>query len=261
MHVNITSDGWAEGLRDRDSTEQETVGGRVYDVVRIARQWLSVETLYAHALEAWCVAFTPNGKDILSGGDDAIVRGYSPFGSGANPATAMAPNLYDANDPRTESFHWKCAKLHDAGVTAVLPITPALYLTGSYDEYIRLLHVPELGWEGRKAVLAEERLGGGVWRLKLLDTPVPRWEEQYDILASCMHAGVRIVRLKRGREGKWRFEVLARFEKHESMNYGSDFQPGWGAPGAGRDAKPNERTIVSTSYYDRLVCAWKVTVP
>lgn len=101
----------------------------------------------------------------------------------------------------------------------------------------------------------------------------------YVILASCMHAGARIVRLTRrsgtqnrrgdvgrastppphaGRgegeeneadeDSEWRFEVLARFEEHCSMNYGSDVQPG-GSAGAW--------TIVSTSFYDRLMCVWR----
>ena len=67
------------------------------------------------------------------------------------------------------------------------------------------------------------------------------------ILACCMHAGTRVVRLCKG-ENAWDFEVLARFEEHRSMNYGADFQPG--GTGAGR-------RIVSISFYDKLMCLWK----
>lgn len=72
------------------------------------------------------------------------------------------------------------------------------------------------------------------------------------ILASCMHAGARIVRLLRHGEADstWSFEVLARFEEHSSMNYGSAAQPSTGSL----------KTIVSTSFYDKLMCLWQVDV-
>jgi len=62
-----------------------------------------------------------------------------------------------------------------------------------------------------------------------------------------MHAGARLVRLSRDpRTETWKFEVLARFEEHKSMNYGSDAQP---QPG-------NLKTLISTSFYDKLMCLW-----
>jgi len=79
----------------------------------------------------------------------------------------------------------------------------------------------------------------------------------YTILASCMHSGTRIVRLTRaaettGGDDVWEFEVLAKFEEHESMNYGSDVQPAV----AGEVGK--SRLVVSTSFYDKLMCLWHV---
>ncbi len=67
-----------------------------------------------------------------------------------------------------------------------------------------------------------------------------------------MHAGSRIVKLSRGEQDRddWTFEVLARFEEHKSMNYGSDVQPSEGST----------KTIVSTSFYDRLLCLWRFDV-
>ena len=67
------------------------------------------------------------------------------------------------------------------------------------------------------------------------------------ILASCMHAGARVVQLCKGEDG-WKFEVLAKFEEHQSMNYGADFQL---SEGAGKK-------IVSISFYDKLMCLWKI---
>ena len=74
----------------------------------------------------------------------------------------------------------------------------------------------------------------------------------YTLLASCMHAGSRIVRLEsHGSSGEWAFSVLAKFEEHKSMNYGSDVQP------VQRAQEGGQRTIVSTSFYDKLMCVWQ----
>ena len=75
----------------------------------------------------------------------------------------------------------------------------------------------------------------------------------YTLLASCMHAGSRIVRLGRSADGsgEWAFSVLAKFEEHKSMNYGSDVQP------VQRGQEGGQRTIVSTSFYDKLMCVWQ----
>lgn len=69
------------------------------------------------------------------------------------------------------------------------------------------------------------------------------------LLASCMHAGTRIVRLTQGRDNSWNFEVLAKFEEHQSMNYGTDVQPTEGEL---------TQSIISTSFYDKLLCLWKI---
>lgn len=62
-----------------------------------------------------------------------------------------------------------------------------------------------------------------------------------------MHAGSRVVRLCKGENGIWKFDVVARFEEHNSMNYGSDVQPSDGTA----------KSIVSTSFYDKLLCLWR----
>ena len=75
----------------------------------------------------------------------------------------------------------------------------------------------------------------------------------YTLLASCMHAGTRIVQLSRSGD-EWEFAVLAKFEEHKSMNYGSDVQPLIGGVGT----EQQKRVIVSTSFYDKLMCVWRV---
>ena len=65
-----------------------------------------------------------------------------------------------------------------------------------------------------------------------------------------MHAGTRIVQLSRSGD-EWEFTVQAKFEEHKSMNYGSDVQP------VQRAQEGGQRTIVSTSFYDKLMCVWQ----
>lgn len=82
-----------------------------------------------------------------------------------------------------------------------------------------------------------------------------------------MHAGTRIVQLTHHQpptstnEEGWDFTVLARFEEHKSMNYGSDARvlvsEGGGDGGEG-DGK--RVVVVSTSFYDRLMCVWGVGI-
>ncbi|KAK1056085.1 hypothetical protein LTR12_014686 [Friedmanniomyces endolithicus] len=211
-----------------------------------AESGVSVATVHEHSLEAWTLAFTTGSDDdghmgVLSGGDDVVLQLSTSDGSAGST-------------PR-----WQDRKIHQAGVTAILPLTDGLIVTGSYDDRIRLVSAPFTA--GRRQVLAELDLGGGVWRLVSLGERL-RQEGVFPahtgssgstrsllILASCMHTGVRIVKLSRSEQGEddWTFEVLARFEEHQSMNYGSDVQPSEGSM----------KTIVSTSFYDKLLCLWR----
>jgi diphthamide biosynthesis protein 7 len=147
------------------------------------------------------------------------------------------------------------ARHHTAGVTSILPLPVSLVddapilLTGSYDEGLRVYHATRRG-----EVLAEQGLGGGVWRLQLLDTRESDSDRQFLVLASCMHAGTRIVRVTQSQQdetAEWGIEVLAEFTEHESMNYASDVWKG---------SKPSELLCVSSSFYDRRVCVWGANV-
>ncbi|KAL3482448.1 hypothetical protein BJX99DRAFT_217079 [Aspergillus californicus] len=162
---------------------------------------------------------------------------------------------------------------HSAGVTSILPLPiplslsggAPLLLTGSYDESLRVYHA-----QGRGSVLGELGLGGGVWRLQILRASIGTFsaggEEKsgegegiwtFLVLASCMHGGTRVVRVTitiaegEGEPGV-EIEVLAEFREHESMNYASDV---WRPEGNG-----SELRIVSSSFYDRRVCVWRVQV-
>ncbi|KAK4156420.1 hypothetical protein C8A00DRAFT_30704 [Chaetomidium leptoderma] len=218
---------------------------------------LNSEPVITHMLETWCVAIShvPTGPEqpedteeagvlssfrVYSGGDDSMLRFRVCDWDKGN---------FSGSLPARES------RGHDAGVTAILPLFreedgQELVVTGSYDEHIRLFSVPSLPF-GKPKNLAESGLGGGVWRLKLIDldtTSNTDYSWRASILVSCMHAGARVVELLRTASGEYRFNVLGRFEEHQSMNYGSDFQPGW----------KDKLSVVSTSFYDKLLCLWEV---
>ena len=192
--------------------------------------------MFVHGDSAWTLAFTPSSAGLLSGADDMVLH---------------FQGLETKSNVEDQLTSWSNAKIHGAGITAILPLSNSVCITGSYDDHIRILNTPQTG---RKSVLAELNLGGGVWRLKAIEELDPSWNGEsgldFHVLASCMHAGARILRISRskGMGGQWRIEVRARFDQHQSMNYGSDFQPAH---------TNNELVVVSTSFYDKLVCLWK----
>ncbi|KAK4240766.1 hypothetical protein C8A03DRAFT_41782 [Achaetomium macrosporum] len=218
---------------------------------------LNPEPVITHTLETWCVTISPC----------TAAPGQS---EEAAESSELSFRVYSGGDDSTLRFricNWKEGNLtgslpalesrgHDAGVTAILSLFEQedgheLIVTGSYDEHVRLFSVPPFG-KPRK--LAESCLGGGVWRLKLIDLenrPNQDYTWKARILASCMHAGARVVELLRTTDSEYRFNVVARFEEHKSMNYGSDFQP----------EMKDELTIVSTSFYDQLLCLWRMPRP
>ena len=125
-------------------------------------------------------------------------------------------------------------------------------ITGSYDDHIRLIHCPRAG---RRQVLAEENLDGGVFRIKLVEhttrvnSSSGKSEQIYLLIVSCMQAGARIVRLCES-EGEWHFDVEAKFDKNGgTLLYASDCQQEFDSEG--------RRTILSTSFEDRKLYLWK----
>ena len=175
------------------------------------------------------------------------------------------PTTAQSEIPIFHSIPQTVFKGHEAGVTAILPLPVLnhglgeLLLTGSYDDYVRVYTTYDtrpIAKNTTGKALAELKIGGGVWRLKFLDAP--RQVNDRDgrvklkVLASCMHAGARILEVTRaGSDGQWEIGILGSVTAHESMCYGSDVQPTEDSVGDG------ERVCVSTSFYDRLVCVWR----
>ncbi|MCJ1293763.1 hypothetical protein MMC34_005318 [Xylographa carneopallida] len=217
----------------------------------------------AHSLEAWTVSWSNLGRTsndcvLYSGGDDSGLRAFPH----RQLRSDIRPDEDDVESPASATAPIFNTKIHGAGVTAILPIkrasssTPETILTGSYDEYIRVLALSPMGiWK----VLAEKRLGGGVWRLKQIaglennDTPLPTQSPHY-VLASCMHAGARVLQICQNSPETWSIDVLYKFEEHKSMNYGSDAT-------FLRDHEKGKYpsvVVASTSFYDRELCLWEI---
>lgn len=212
----------------------------------------------ASSLEAWCVAFaegdendeSPSKTTVYCGGDDSVLN-YTSYAARTEDDWMPGENETLTMNP--------LKRVHEAGVTAILPLDLTnsnggrLVVTGSYDDNIRLfsIHDPAEPVEASVApeLLASENLGGGVWRLDLIDLSCSGGEIEVSLLASCMYAGARIVRLRQDSNGKWKPEMLAKFEEHKSMNYGCAVVPDQN--GSGRI------TCLSTSFYDKLLCLWE----
>jgi diphthamide biosynthesis protein 7 len=198
----------------------------------------SFVTVVTHSLEAWTLCFSTGSNDLLSGGDDALIQ------------KILLSEFTSVDEFEPPPVVWKNRKIHSAGVTAILFLTKGVYLTGSYDDYARII----VDVANRPVCLAESNLGGGVWRLKAISYRAPEHGQhnntQFDVLASCMHAGARILRIDLAPSP--RITVLAKFEEHQSMNYGSDLQP---------TGEGGVYTIVSTSFYDKRLCLWKAQPP
>jgi len=165
--------------------------------------------------------------------------------------------------------HFSKSRGHNAGITAILPIPTSrhyqLLLTGSYDDCIRVYSM------NSNTILAELPLGGGIWRLKFLQDYElclhhnPDEKLKFRVLASCMHAGARILQVTgtlEGGERSWNIEILGSVTEHKSICYASDVQPlsPW-VPGMSqteylKNGGEENRLCVSTSFYDRLLCVW-----
>lgn len=169
---------WNRNLSHSDTIAASSSDGRIAIFDTKYQPPMTYTKTEAHSLEAWTLAWTSRGEydlraDLYSGGDDSALCRH---GLSVRPVSG---SLNDGNIPSHRyEFHEpiRDTKTHMAGVTAILPLQPIYHgeqvlLTGSYDEYVRVLLPVEGG--SRPKLLAEARLGGGVWRLKTLDFTAP----------------------------------------------------------------------------------------
>lgn len=155
-----------------------------------------LQDVHEHELEAWMMTFTPESLNVLSGGDDMVLQcSHVADDDGddddeSEEEEAESEEVEDEDEQHVlqkkpnrkknkTNLLWQNRKLHHAGITAILPLSETLIITGSYDDHIRLLQLPKIAGGTRPQLLAELNLGGGVWRLKLLTArgASSQWDE------------------------------------------------------------------------------------
>ena len=170
---------WNSVLSHSDTVAASSSDGRIAIFDTKNQPPMTYTKTEAHSLEAWTLTWTFKGAEddvrpeLFSGGDDSALcrHGLSvcPV-SGSPDSGEIPPHAYDFQTP------FRDTKTHMAGVTAIVQLLPVydghhVLVTGSYDEYVRVL-MPIDGCS-RPKFLAEKRLGGGVWRLNILDFQTP----------------------------------------------------------------------------------------
>lgn len=123
----------------------------------------------------------------------------------------------------------------------------------SYDNTVRLFDV-------RKPLvpLAQADVGGGAWRVKWH----PSAHRKDDLLVACMHDGFKVVRFdtdgllnRQGRSNSdsKNWDVVKRFDDHESLAYGVD----WSFDSEiGTNKAEAGSLIASGSFYDCSLRLW-----
>lgn len=177
-----TSMGTSSGSGSGSTEEDDTAAGLWSQDAAV-----SLQDVHEHELEAWMMAFTPESLNVLSGGDDMVLQCSHVADDDGDDDDDDESEAEEEEEEQKEdkvedeqhiqktnknktNLLWQNRKLHHAGITAILPLSETLIITGSYDDHIRLLQLPKIPGDTRPQLLAELNLGGGVWRLKLLTT-------------------------------------------------------------------------------------------
>jgi diphthine methyl ester acylhydrolase len=238
----------------------------------------SLTSTHGHDESAWCCAWssstsiTPkpgiSGRTLFSGGDDCKLRLLNMSMAPIIPNSSVRINTeLGALDTGRREF-----KPHSSGVTFILPLPFAtsdvacILLTGGYDDFVRVYTMYDFRENApthtRPRVLAELNLGGGVWRLKFLQSYEILGRNSrknildpatFKVLASCAFAGARILEVVGTQSGEWSIKVVGTITVHQSMCYASDVQPTDNED----DTQQEPRICVSSSFYDKLMCLWK----
>lgn len=291
--IVITSFAWDPNNQDRICLTTATGHVSIVDVSRTSGNASpAAVTVCCHSLEAWITSFAPRGfpfQGIFSGGDDAALEWSSSISWPVERTRSFREG--DTITP-AHSIHWRNSKIHTAGVTALLPLSLGpkesdnVLLTGSYDDHIRVLALP-MGPGSKPEVLAELNLGGGVWRMKVVEVldqreardgaPIIDEIHRIRLLVCCMYAGARVVEISKvstrycpaadqehrqdilSQEASWQIENLAHFEDHQSMCYGGDILRSHQEHWKGRQTDSAHR-FVTCSFYDERLCFWKFSM-
>ncbi|TFY69242.1 hypothetical protein EVJ58_g515 [Rhodofomes roseus] len=187
------------------------------------------ESWHAHDHEPWIAAWNYWDTNVVySGGDDLKMKAWDTRQDFSRPLFVN--------------------KRFDAGITTIQshPHIEHLLAVGSYDNTVRL-------FDARKPLvpLTQADVGGGAWRVKWHPSP----ERKNDLLVACMHDGFKVVRfslsdLNDTSQDQPGWEVVKRFDEHESLAYGVD----WSFAEASKD---EDTLIASCSFYDHTLHLWR----
>ncbi|VDB84488.1 unnamed protein product [Peniophora sp. CBMAI 1063] len=194
---------------------------------------LSVEEAWhAHDYEPWAAAWECWDHNLVySGGDDLKLK------------------LWDIRAGCDQPV--QINRRFDAGITSIQshPHIEHVIAVGSYDNTVRL-------YDRRKLTtpMTQAEVGGGAWRVKWNPSP----KRTHDLLVAAMHDGFKVVKF----HDMWtkedtppvfseKWDVIERFDKHESLAYGVDWSYATGVDERGQGL------IASASFYDCVLHTWR----
>lgn len=224
----------------------------------------------SYNLEAWTalpIYADPSNLHILSGGDDnhLIVSSVHVPAEGLSAGGSFDLDLLISRRVLADK------RTHQAGIVDICSLnvgsfsSPSgltdsssfLVLTGSYDESLRLFRFSPSTPSHPKTemiLLSEIALGGGVWRIILMDAYDTQTGKDFILLVAAHTAGACIVRLSCAVTGNG--EILGDFtvekwfkEGHQSLVYA--------VIGKRHANKTNVWQVISASFYDRKICEWE----
>ncbi|KAE8448244.1 hypothetical protein EG329_009675 [Mollisiaceae sp. DMI_Dod_QoI] len=217
----------------------------------------------------WSCAFsTPFPDRVFSGGDDNYLR----VSTLNLPPTALEDIQERKNVQTTDDSLFGIKMAFSAGVTSILPLPivessqcSSILLVGSYDCHLRLCMMSGTSEDGVARIPSfscsvDLALDGGVYRLRFLQpySVVQTQEEvSFKVLACCMHAGAKILEVKRSMTGTWSISILAEVKDNVSMCYAADVQPLLTPPDDELPLTGNEKRIcISSSWSDSKLSVW-----
>jgi len=180
--------------------------------------WLGHTIFGDNPAEVWACAFAAEGKIVVTGGDDAIVKFWD--------SRALSRPVQIMRD------------CFQAGVTVISPHprNPNVVAIGSYDETFGIF---DIRYNSQKLLCKSEKMGGGIWRIQ--------WHPESDdkLLLAVMHGGCRVVQLEPDDDFNQIPKIIKEFTKHKSMAYGVDWL-----------VNDSIETAASCSFYDQAAYIW-----
>ncbi|GAA5962055.1 hypothetical protein JCM3765_005505 [Sporobolomyces pararoseus] len=216
------------------------------------------KTWHAHDFEPWIVSFDCwETSKVWSGGDDLKLKGWN---------LPSVSNIEDQEEEEEEEEEEMMPtfvnKRFEGGVTTITshPLVKNLIAVGSYDSQVRL-------FDKRNPLkpLTSFDVGGGIWRLKWHPANPQR------LLIAAMHNGFSVVDFKGlvkttdseeggvggggggGNLEPGEGELVKRFEGHQSLAYGVDWNQG-----NGEQTEDGKDLVASCSFYDHALHVWSV---